>query len=85
MKTSNADFPVRSSYTITPRDHESTAPVLMHFFTPDFHTAITSGAAYASVKLRGPSLPISAAQPKSMRVHWFSRGSHITLAGLRSR
>lgn len=83
--TSNAGFPVRSSYTITPSDHASTGACERMLFWPVRHACMVSGAAYPKVKLRGACSSSLAAQPKSMRVHWFSRGSHITLAGLRSR
>jgi hypothetical protein len=68
-----------------PRDQASRAAVATPCLPPERHTCRTSGAAYASVKLSGARSPMRAAHPKSISVHWFSRGSHITLAGLRSR
>lgn len=80
-----AGAPVSSSNAITPRDHESNAGDATNLLVPSSTAQITSGAAYASVKLAGTSAPIRAAQPKSITVQRFSRGSHMTLAGFRSR
>ena len=86
----NAGRPVRSSKAITPSAHMSAEHATSQRAEPPWMRAVsyarmTSGDAYVRVKHTVVLSPARAAQPKSMTVHRFSRGSHMTLEGLRSR
>ena len=85
VRSLNAGAPVSSSNAITPRDHASSAEDVSTSGSPAANAAMTSGAAYANVEFSGALEPMRAIEPKSTRVNRFCRGSHITLAGLRSR
>ena len=80
-----AGAPVRSSNAITPSAHASTAGEASTERCCVTKARTTSGAAYVSVNARATLSPVRAVQPKSITVQRFSRGSHITLAGLMSR